>query len=178
MRAAEFRALLHRIPFRPFRVGLASGQHVDVVRPDAAIVAGHLFAVGIRPDRNGIAQGGVFFYNLVDIRRTRFLKAPRVRLGRKPRAPLPARRPPMRADEFRKLIYRTPFEPVRVYITSGETVDIRHPEQVFVLRSMFAFGTGPRKGIITDFGWYSLIHVVKVLPLKEIRRRGRRQSSA
>jgi hypothetical protein len=85
----------------------------------------------------------------------------------------------MRAEDFSRFIDRRPFEPIRVTISSGETVDLRHPEQVLLMPSMFAFATGPRKGVVTDHGWYNLAHVVKVSPLSSVKRRGpRRQSSA
>ena len=83
----------------------------------------------------------------------------------------------MRFDDFKDILGRKPFRPVRIYITSGETVDIRHPEQVFVTRSAFAFAIGPRVGVIEEIGWYSLIHVVKIVPLSTVRgRRSRRRT--
>jgi len=77
----------------------------------------------------------------------------------------------MRYDEFKGSLDERPFKPVRIFITSGQTVDVRHPEQVLIARSMFAFAVGPKKGLPEHIGWYSLIHVVKVLPLKVVERR-------
>ncbi len=85
----------------------------------------------------------------------------------------------MRANDFRKFLDHRPFEPIRVLISSGQTVDIRHPEQAMVARSMFVFATGPRREVVEDFGWYNLIHVVKIVPLIALgRRRTRRKGSA
>jgi len=53
MRAREFKARLKQRPFKPFRVHICSGQYVDVMRPDAAMVAGSDIAVGIRPTGRG-----------------------------------------------------------------------------------------------------------------------------
>ena len=181
MRANEFKALLDKRPFRPFRVCITSGQHVDVIRPDAAILAHSSFMAAIRPNKLGIAQGGVAMYHFADVAKIVYLKIrpPRnVRHARTQSVPVAGRRPPLHASEFRKILNRRPFEPFRVHITSGETVDIRHPEQAVVSTSMFAFAVGRRKDVVTDVGWYNLIHVVKVVPLKTSRKRNRRQSSA
>ncbi len=85
----------------------------------------------------------------------------------------------MRAEDFREFLHRRPFEPFRVYISSGETVDIPHPEMALLSRSMFAFAVGPRRGVVVEMGWYNLIHVVKIVPLSALgRRKSRRKGSA
>ncbi|HEX4123737.1 MAG TPA: hypothetical protein VHY37_03360 [Tepidisphaeraceae bacterium] len=38
----------------------------------------------------------------------------------------------MRADTFREILNRTPFEPFRGVMSSGESYNIMHPEMVFV----------------------------------------------
>jgi hypothetical protein len=78
----------------------------------------------------------------------------------------------MRADEFKAILDRRPFRPVRVMITSGQYVDILHPEAVIVARSYFVAAVRPnRQGISQGSAWYSLIHVVKVIPLSRLRKR-------
>ena len=77
----------------------------------------------------------------------------------------------MRYDEFKWFLQRTPFKPIRVLITSGECVDIRHPEQALVSKSTFAFVTGRRRNSVDEMGWYSLIHVVKITELSALRGR-------
>jgi hypothetical protein len=77
----------------------------------------------------------------------------------------------MRYDEFKSFLDARPFKPIRVLITSGQYVDIRHPEQALVTRSTFAFATGNRKEAVDAMGWYSLIHVVKIEYLSTVRRR-------
>jgi hypothetical protein len=81
----------------------------------------------------------------------------------------------MSGEELRRILRRRPFKPVRVHISSGETVDLRHPEEALVSQSTFAFATGP---LHNDVGWYNLIHVVKVVPLTRSRKRHRRQSGS
>ena len=46
----------------------------------------------------------------------------------------------MRADELRALLDRRPFEPIRLHISSGQTVDIKHPEMALVTRSLVVVG--------------------------------------
>jgi hypothetical protein len=38
----------------------------------------------------------------------------------------------MTAETFREILKRTPFEPFRVVMSSGESYDIMHPEMVLV----------------------------------------------
>ncbi len=81
----------------------------------------------------------------------------------------------MRADELKAILGRRPFLPVRLLITSGEHYDVRHPEQVMVWAGSVVFAIGPKLGVPEQIGYYSLIHVVKVIPLDAIRRRKRRR---
>jgi len=81
----------------------------------------------------------------------------------------------MRPDELKTLLERRPFEPFRMIISSGEHVDVRHPEMAIVARSYVAAAVRPRKGIAEHVAWYSLIHVVKVVPLGDLRRRRSRR---
>ena len=85
----------------------------------------------------------------------------------------------MRYDEFERIFQERPFEPVRIYITRGKPLDITHPEQIIVRRSMFIFAVGPKSRLVERTGWHSLIHVVKVVPLKDLRRqKSRKQRTA
>lgn len=79
----------------------------------------------------------------------------------------------MRPEEIRKLLERRPFVPFRLLMTSGEHVDVRHPETVLVARSHIAVALRSRKGIAEYVVWYSLIHIVKATPLARARRRPR-----
>ena len=38
-------------------------------------------------------------------------------------------------EELAVLFHRRPFVPIRIHITDGMTYDIRHPENVMVLRA-------------------------------------------
>jgi hypothetical protein len=84
----------------------------------------------------------------------------------------------MRANELKEILSRRPFRPIRLLITSGETVDIRHPEQAMVWGGTVAFGIGPKPDVVEHIGWYNLIHVVKVISLDAVRKRRRRKKRA
>ncbi len=71
----------------------------------------------------------------------------------------------MRADEMQKLIDRRPFEPIRLHLSSGEHVDIKHPEMAFVTRSLVVVGVGGSGGVADYAVHYNLLHVVKIEPV-------------
>jgi len=71
----------------------------------------------------------------------------------------------MRADELRKILDRRPFEPVRLHISSGQYVDVKHPEMAIVSRSLVAVGVDGSRGVADYLVYYNLLHVVKIEPL-------------
>lgn len=73
----------------------------------------------------------------------------------------------MRAVELRSLLDRRPFRPLRIYISSGEYMDVIHPEMAIVSRSLVAVGLPPRRRVAEVIAHYSLIHVVKIVPLAD-----------
>jgi len=81
----------------------------------------------------------------------------------------------MRVEDLKKVLDRRPFEPLRIHISSGDHLDVRHPEMVILSRSMIFIAIKFVRGIVHDFAWYSLIHVVKVEPLRNARRVGHRR---
>ncbi|MCH8151656.1 MAG: hypothetical protein IH830_04710 [Planctomycetes bacterium] len=77
----------------------------------------------------------------------------------------------MRAVELRELLDRRPFEPIRLHISSGQTVDIKHPEMAFVTRSLVFVGVTDSDDRVADYGiFYNLLHVVKIEPLDGTKR--------
>ena len=77
----------------------------------------------------------------------------------------------MRAVELRELLDRRPFEPIQLHISSGQTVDIRHPEMAFVTRSLVFVGVTDSDDRVADYGiFYNLLHVVKIEPLDGTKR--------
>ena len=77
----------------------------------------------------------------------------------------------MRADDLQKLLNTRPFEPLRLHISSGQWVDVRHPEMAIVGRSM-VFVAVAQSGkpaepghVVESVAHYSLMHIVKIEPL-------------
>lgn len=72
----------------------------------------------------------------------------------------------MRAKELLKILRAQPFQPLRLHISSGEYVDIHHPEFALVTQSLVAIGIAKKSGAVADYlVHYNLLHVVKVKPL-------------
>jgi len=76
----------------------------------------------------------------------------------------------MIARELREILDRRPFRPIRIRISSGQYVDVAHPETVLLGSTMFSFVI-PRKNGTYDMGWYNLVHVVKIEPLRLRKKR-------
>ncbi len=70
----------------------------------------------------------------------------------------------MRPEEFRMLLRRQPFIPVRVYLSDGTSYEIHHPEMAFLTRSTVEIGFEEQKGSgVADRVMHcSLLHVVRV----------------
>ena len=77
----------------------------------------------------------------------------------------------MRAEDLSNLIRKAPFQPIRLHLSNGRTVDIRHPEMAIVSRSLVASGE-PGEGDIADhIVHFNLLHIVEIEPIN-----GERQS--
>ena len=74
----------------------------------------------------------------------------------------------MRPEELIQLIRKKPFVPLRLHLTDGKTYDIRHPDQVLVLRSRIDIGIAPdpNTGVLERVEHCSLLHVVRVEELQ------------
>jgi hypothetical protein len=75
----------------------------------------------------------------------------------------------MRPEEFMQLIRARPFIPLRIHLTGGQTYEIRHPDQVLVLRSRVVIGLepDPATGILGRTEHFALLHVVRVEELQQ-----------
>ena len=72
----------------------------------------------------------------------------------------------MRPDELRALLDRRPFEPIRLHIASGQTMDIKHPEMALVTRSAVVVGVTRSGNRVADYAVHcSLLHIVKIEPV-------------
>lgn len=78
----------------------------------------------------------------------------------------------MRADDLVKILMTRPFQPVRLHISSGEHVDVLHPELAIVTRSLVAVAVAKKTGVVPDYlVHYNLLHVAKVEPLNGQKRK-------
>lgn len=75
----------------------------------------------------------------------------------------------MRPDDLLELVRRQPFAPFRVHITGGKTYDVRHPDQIIVLRSRAVVAVGGENGVGDRLEHIALVYVVRVEELAESR---------
>lgn len=68
----------------------------------------------------------------------------------------------IRPEDLREFTRQQPFVPYRIHITGGQAYDIRHPDQVIVLRSPLVIGFGGDDGIGERLEPIALIHVVRI----------------
>jgi hypothetical protein len=72
----------------------------------------------------------------------------------------------MRPEDLHEFTRKRPFAPYRLYTTDGRTYDIRHPDQVIVLRSRVVIGTGGKNGVPEHLEHVALLHVVRIEELE------------
>ncbi len=73
----------------------------------------------------------------------------------------------MRGDELKELLVRKPFVPLRLHMTDGTTFDIRHPDNIIVLKSRVDIGVGAdARGVVDRVDYCSLLHVVRIEELQ------------
>ncbi len=68
----------------------------------------------------------------------------------------------MRAEDLLEFTRKRPFEPFRIHISGGSVYDIRHPDQIIVLRSRAVVGVGSDNGVPERLDHLALVHVVRV----------------
>jgi len=70
----------------------------------------------------------------------------------------------VRADELISLVRTRPFQPLRIHLSDGTVYDIRHPDQIIVLRGRVDIGVGAdaETGAAERVEHVSLLHVVRV----------------
>ena len=70
----------------------------------------------------------------------------------------------MRPDELIALIRTRPFVPLRIHLGDGTAYEIRHPDQIIVLRGRVDIGVGadPETGAMEGIEHVSLLHIVRV----------------
>ena len=70
----------------------------------------------------------------------------------------------MRPDELIALIRTRPFVPLRIHLSDGKVYEIRHPDQIIVLRGRVDIGVGadPESGAMERVEHVALVQIVRV----------------
>lgn len=72
----------------------------------------------------------------------------------------------MTVQTFRQLLTQRPFQPFRLVMSSGQTYEVRHPENAFLTRSDILVGIDDTDdGVPADFRICSLLHVTSIEPI-------------
>ena len=72
----------------------------------------------------------------------------------------------MRPEDLYQFTRRRPFAPYRIHTTDGQVYEIRHPDQVIVLRSRVIIGVGAEDGVPDHSEHVALLHVVRIEELE------------
>ena len=79
----------------------------------------------------------------------------------------------MSAAILREKLTRRPFEPFRVRLSSGDTYDVRHPENALLVRSGIYVAVPEPGGELPEVPvWCSFLHVAAVEPISNGAARG------
>jgi hypothetical protein len=72
----------------------------------------------------------------------------------------------MTVQTFREMLARRPFQPVRLTLSSGQSFEIRHPENAFLTRTSILIGIDVAEdGVPQEFKIVSLLHVASMEPI-------------
>lgn len=71
----------------------------------------------------------------------------------------------MRAEELRDMLKAAPFRPIRLHLSNGRTVDIRHSDMATVSRSLVAVGEAGEAGVAERILHFNLLHIVEIEPI-------------
>lgn len=72
----------------------------------------------------------------------------------------------MRPQDLHEFTRKRPFTPFRIHTTEGLAYEIRHPDQVIVLRSRVVIGVGGGDGVPDHLEHVALLHVVRIEELE------------
>ena len=72
----------------------------------------------------------------------------------------------MRAAVIKESLSRRPFEPFRIRLSSGDTFDVRHPENALMVRAGVYVAAPDEKGELPETATCcSLLHVAAIEPI-------------
>jgi hypothetical protein len=70
----------------------------------------------------------------------------------------------MSADDIKRLLERSPFVPLRLHLSNGQTLDVRHPDFVWVFKSRLevAVPSADNSRIMDHAEHVALLHIARV----------------
>jgi hypothetical protein len=73
----------------------------------------------------------------------------------------------VRPTDVREHLEAQPFGPFRLFLSDGETLDVRHPDMCIVSRSAVYVGVADRRspGVAQRVTQCSLLHITRIEPL-------------
>ncbi len=72
----------------------------------------------------------------------------------------------MTVQTFREMLARSPFQPVKLTLSSGQSFEIRHPEMALLPRTSILIGIDlAEDGVPAEFKIVSLLHVASMKPI-------------
>jgi len=74
----------------------------------------------------------------------------------------------MRPEDLLELIRRRPFRPFRIHARDGSRYEVRHPDQIIILRSRAVIGVGSDNGLPERVEHLALVHVVRLEELPPV----------
>lgn len=83
----------------------------------------------------------------------------------------------MTAYEIKTLMRTRPFQGMRIYISDGESYEVRHPDMVFVTSAIVQIGLEPLdRGDIPAGGsvYVDPVHITRIVPLNGKRAMNRK----
>ncbi len=88
----------------------------------------------------------------------------------------------MTAYEIKTLMRTRPFQSMRIYVSDGESYEVRHPDMVFVTSTLVQIGPEPLdRGDIPTGGsvYVDPVHITRIEPLNGRKRsvRNKRRTS-
>ncbi len=81
----------------------------------------------------------------------------------------------MRPDDVLEMKKHTPFQPFALQLSTGERYELRHPENIWVSRSVCYLATPSASDVIERVVHIALVHIVKMERLNEAKQEGRRK---
>lgn len=73
----------------------------------------------------------------------------------------------MTVQTFREMLWRRPFQPVRLTLSHGQSYEIHHPEVAMLTRTNLLICTDiAEDGVPAEFKIISLLHVTAIEPVR------------